>query len=164
MTLKGVLLFPVAVLLTAMTFAAPEARTVNLLVLQDGESPQFHQMTQMVKNELGILADKEWQIRYIEGPAWTGDWEPERMEELLEFPCNYSFKAVGEAGGDFVPAMLARVAQVIGRAVEPHEHSVRPSAKGKYESVSIMLFVQDSAQLYAVYEAMNDDERVRYLL
>ena len=84
--------------------------------------------------------------------------------ELLEFPCRYAFKAVGRAEGDFVREMLDRVADVLGRDVLEHEHRVRQSAGGRYESVTIDVWVESGDQVYSVYEAIYDDERVRYLL
>jgi putative lipoic acid-binding regulatory protein len=86
------------------------------------------------------------------------------LESLMEFPCRHTFKAVGRAEGDFVPSMLARVGAVLGRAVDSGEHSVRQSSGGRYESVTLDLWVESGEQLYAVYEAIYDDERVRYLL
>ncbi len=86
------------------------------------------------------------------------------LEELLEFPCTFTFKAVGVARGGFVGDMLARVARVLGRAVKDDEHFVRQSSRGRYESVTLELFVQDGDEIYEIYEAMSDDARVRYLL
>ncbi len=86
------------------------------------------------------------------------------IDELVEFPCVFRFKAVGEATGGFVRDMLARVAQVLGRAVRDDEHSVRQSAKGRYESVTLDLFVNDGDEVYEIYQAISDDQRVRFLL
>lgn len=76
----------------------------------------------------------------------------------------FRFKAVGEATGAFVSDMLARVARVLGRDVREDEHRVRQSAKGNYESVTLDLFVNDGDEVYDIYEAISDDERVRFLL
>lgn len=86
------------------------------------------------------------------------------IDELVDFPCVFRFKAVGEATGGFVSDMLARVGRVLGRDVREDEHSVRQSAKGRYESVTIDLFVQDGSEVYEIYEAISDDSRVRFLL
>lgn len=86
------------------------------------------------------------------------------IDELVDFPCVFRFKAVGEATGGFVRDMLARVARVLGRDVREEEHSVRQSAKGRYESVTLDLFVKTGDEVYSIYEAISDDERVRFLL
>lgn len=86
------------------------------------------------------------------------------IDELVEFPCVFRFKAVGEATEGFTRDMLERVARVLGRAVRDDEHSVRQSAQGRYESVTLELFVRDSDEVYEIYEAISEDTRVRYLL
>lgn len=86
------------------------------------------------------------------------------IEELVDFPCVFSFKAVGVATAGFVSDMLERVSAVLGRRVEPHEHSVRQSARGRYESVTLDLFVHSGEQVYSIYRAISQDTRVRYLL
>lgn len=86
------------------------------------------------------------------------------IEDLVEFPCVFQFKAVGVATGEFVSDMLERVGRVLGRRVEPHEHSVRQSARGRYESVTLDLFVHSGEQVYSIYRAISEDSRIRYLL
>ena len=86
------------------------------------------------------------------------------IDELVDFPCVFRFKAVGVATKGFVSDMLARVAQVLGRAVREDEHSVRQSSMGRYESVTLDLFVKDGSEVYSIYEAISDDKRVRFLL
>lgn len=86
------------------------------------------------------------------------------LQELLDFPCVFTFKAVGEATGAFVDDMLARVGRVLGREVKDEEHFVRQSSRGRYESVTLELFVQDGDEIYEIYEAISDDARIRYLL
>jgi uncharacterized protein len=86
------------------------------------------------------------------------------LDELVEFPCTFCFKAVGKSGEGFVSSMLERVAGVIGRVVGAHEHSVRTSARGNYESVTINLHVTSGDEVRAVYRAIREDARVKYLL
>ena len=86
------------------------------------------------------------------------------IEDLVEFPCVFCFKVVGNAAPDFIPSLLKRVASVLGRQIEPDEHSVRKSAGGKYESVTLNLRVDDADQVYSIYRTISEDTRVRYLL
>ncbi len=113
--------------------------------------------------------------------------QPERgrIHELVSFPCEFCFKAVGRAsasdgddgeggeggeGGDdddergFVATLLERVARVLGREVTDGEHTVRKSARGTYESVTLNLWVTSGDEVYSIYAALGDDERVKYLL
>lgn len=85
------------------------------------------------------------------------------IEELVDFPCRYAFKAVGEASEDFVRSLLVRVGNVLGRKVEDTEVKIRRSAKGNYQSVTLEVFVTSGAEVYEVYAAIRDDDRVRYM-
>jgi putative lipoic acid-binding regulatory protein len=85
-----------------------------------------------------------------------------RIHDLVQFPCVFRFTAVASAGS--IGELLLRVARVIGRAVTPEEHSVRASEHGAYESVTLNLEVASGDEVYAIYAAMQRDERVKYLL
>ena len=86
------------------------------------------------------------------------------IEELVEFPCTYTFKAVGEATNEFVASLLEKVGQVLGRDITTEEHSVRASRKGNYQSLTLNLFVTSAEQVYDIYAVLSADDRVRYTL
>ena len=86
------------------------------------------------------------------------------LDELVEFPCNFCFKAVGKAAADFASTMVERVQKALGRTIEASATSVRQSAGGNYECVTMNLWVTSGAEIYEVYEAMRADARVKYLL
>jgi putative lipoic acid-binding regulatory protein len=101
--------------------------------------------------------------------------QPERgrIHDLVSFPCEFCFKAVGRVVDDvddeegaqgFVATLLERVARVLGRDVTDGEHTVRKSAQGTYESVTLTLWVTSGDEVYSIYAALGDDERVKYLL
>ena len=87
-----------------------------------------------------------------------------RIHDLVQFPCEFCFKAVGQATAGFVDTMLERVGAVLGRAVTVDETSTRKSAQGRYESVTLKLWVTSGDQVYAVYAALGADTRVKFLL
>ena len=98
--------------------------------------------------------------------GWSLDtgFRKRTLDELVDFPCVFMFKAVGQAGADFVSGMLARVAAVLGRAVTDDEHTVRSSSKGNYESVTLNLYVSSGDEVRDVYRAISADDRVKFLL
>ena len=57
--------------------------------------------------------------------------EGRRIHDLVQFPCEFCFKAVGRATAGFVTTMLERVGKVLGRTIKDDEHSTRKSAQGK---------------------------------
>ena len=85
------------------------------------------------------------------------------IEELVDFPCTYMFKAVGPAQDGFASSLLNRAADVLGRAITADEHMIRESKHGRYQSVTMNLFVTSGAQVYEIYAALKADGRVRYI-
>jgi putative lipoic acid-binding regulatory protein len=90
--------------------------------------------------------------------------EQRRIHDLVEFPCEFCFKAVGRSDHNFVSALLERVGRVLGRSITAGEHTVRKSAQGTYESVTLNLWVTSGDEVYSIYAALGDDDRVKYLL
>ncbi len=81
----------------------------------------------------------------------------------LDYPLDYTFKVMGLAADDFPEHARRLVARVVGSA-PPERVTVRPSAAGKYQSVSVVVRLVSEAQRRAVYEALWADERVVYYL
>ncbi len=81
----------------------------------------------------------------------------------LDYPLEYTFKIIGLAGDDFAEHARRLVERAIGAA--PAERvSIRPSARGKYHSVSVVARVESEEQRRAVYQALHEDGRVVYFL
>ncbi len=83
-------------------------------------------------------------------------------KDLLEFPCNYQFKAVGAAGDPFRDAVIAAVDQ--HACVDPQCVRCRPSGKGAYQAVSVHVDLEDYEQLMAIYAALKEIEDLKMLL
>ena len=80
------------------------------------------------------------------------------FEALVDYPCDFTLKIVGANEGAFVEEMVAVVAESCD--VETVEHSVR--AIGKWTSVTVQAPVQSAEMLYALYERVDQDPRVRF--
>ena len=74
----------------------------------------------------------------------------ERFDELLDFPTEFTFKVIGRGKGFFqaVRAVLDGLGHPDVILVE------RPSAKGRYSSVSFNLVAADGAMIDATYRAL----------
>lgn len=83
-------------------------------------------------------------------------------EDLLEFPCDYLFKALGVADEAFKQAIIAAVKQHVPVSVDSIRS--RPSGKGKYQSVSILVRLYNYGQLTSVYAEMRQVEGLKMLL
>ena len=81
------------------------------------------------------------------------------QDDVFEFPCRFSVKAMGLASDDFD----ATVVEIVRRHVpDLSEGAVtsRPSSAGKYLSVTVTFEARSRAQLDAIYQALTDHERV----
>jgi len=82
---------------------------------------------------------------------------------VLAYPLDYTFKVMGLAGEDFPEHARSLVVRAAGGA-PPLRVAVRPSAAGKYQSVSVVVRLASEEQRRAVYQALHDDGRVVYYL
>ncbi|PTB83300.1 hypothetical protein C9928_03875 [Pseudidiomarina aestuarii] len=88
--------------------------------------------------------------------------EKTRFDELVEFPCHFTFKVMGVATPELPDKVVA-----VAKAHAPHDDyapSVKPSSKGNYHSVSIRIRVESQTHIETVYRALSDIDEVRYVL
>jgi len=73
-------------------------------------------------------------------------------KDLLDFPCHYQFKAIGLADDSFRDGIVAAA----GKIVPVPEDAIKcsPSSKDSYQSVSLLLRLQNYQQLTDIYAAM----------
>ncbi|WP_417688356.1 DUF493 family protein YbeD [Pseudidiomarina sp.] len=84
-----------------------------------------------------------------------------RFDELVEFPCHFTFKVMGVATPELPDAVVA-VAQE--HAPGDYSPTVKPSSKGNYHSVSIQIRVESQQHIETLYQALAAIEEVRYVL
>jgi putative lipoic acid-binding regulatory protein len=77
---------------------------------------------------------------------------------LIDFPTFYTFKAMGLAGTvrDRVCELVARV---LG-AVDPNAVTVRPSSAGKYESVTVHVYLKSEDERRRIYESFHGEKAI----
>ncbi len=84
-----------------------------------------------------------------------------KFDELLEFPCTFSFKVMGIAD----PQMMLDVVAVIQKhAPGDYSPKVKPSSKGTYHSLTIPVTVTSKEHIEAIYSELNNIELVRCIL
>jgi len=88
--------------------------------------------------------------------------DPPKPEDLLEFPCHYQFKAVGQAGESFRQAIVAAVER--HAAVSQDAVRCRPSGKGNYQAVSVLVTLHSYQQLTSIYADMRQVPGLKLLL
>ena len=86
----------------------------------------------------------------------------QRSEDLLEFPCQYQFKALGRAGEVFEKAIFHAISQHAAVALDAVYS--RPSGKGNYQSVSVLVTLHSFQQLENIYAEMRKVSDLKMLL
>jgi len=83
-------------------------------------------------------------------------------DELMEFPCQYTFKAVGLCGDAFRQQVQEAVA--MSAIVSCDAVYVRESRNGNYQSVSVMVQLFNSQQLLDIYTRLKTISGLKMLL
>lgn len=85
-------------------------------------------------------------------------------EELLDFPCDYEFKAFGAADGEEI--FLNSVKEAVGQVVPVSRHAlrVRRSSGGRYQCVTVLVRLHNGDQLKAIYQQLRQIPGLKYLL
>lgn len=79
-------------------------------------------------------------------------------ESLLQFPCRFAIKAMGEVPGfaDLVVDLIEPHAP----GIQHHQVSTRSSRSGRYVSVTVTITAQSRAQMDAIYQVLSDHPKV----
>lgn len=84
-----------------------------------------------------------------------------KLNELLEFPCQFTYKVIGIAQPELVDHVVG-----VMQCHAPGNYSlqVKLSSKGNYYSVSITITVTNIEQVGTLYEELNKIDIVRMVL
>jgi len=85
------------------------------------------------------------------------------FQQAYEFPCSLSIKAIGDDYDDYLQFVMDTVLDIIG-TIEVAEVTSRKSAGDKYLAVTIPFIAETREQLEAVYVAINQDQRTRFVI
>lgn len=77
----------------------------------------------------------------------------------VEYPTFYTFKATVLAGPLERARVIEHVAKVVG-PIEPASVTVRASSGGKYESLSLHVWLRSEDERRRVYEAFHGDKGI----
>lgn len=84
------------------------------------------------------------------------------LEELVEFPCDYIYKAFGPNNETFVASVRSTVNQTVFAPLDAIK--VRASSKGEYQCVTIVVRLQNIEQLKTIYHDLQQLAELKYLL
>lgn len=85
----------------------------------------------------------------------------QKLRDLLEFPCDFTFKVVGSHRDDLVDDVVSVTQNHVKGDYNPREQR---SSKGTYNSVSIDILAENIEQIERLYEELAKIEGVRMVL
>lgn len=85
------------------------------------------------------------------------------QETLIEFPCNFPIKVMGETHDDFT-ASITQTIQLHMPEFDTHLIEMRGSAGGKYISLTCMVYVTSKSQLDVIYISLTSHPMVKVVL
>lgn len=89
------------------------------------------------------------------------DIPQQKLKDLLEFPCSFTFKVVGAAREGLIDDVVSEVQKVVKGDYNP---SLKESGKGTYHSVSITIQAENIEQVETLYADLAKIEGVRMVL
>lgn len=87
--------------------------------------------------------------------------QDKKLKDLLEFPCAFTFKVVGTKRDGLMDDVVSEVQKVIKGDYNP---TMKESAKGTYNSVSITIQAENIEQVETLYTNLAKIEGVRMVL
>ena len=84
------------------------------------------------------------------------------LKDLIDFPCDYQFKAIGLAGDSFSAGIVDAAEKIV--PVPAGAVKCSPSSNGRYQSVSLLLPLHNYQQLTEIYAAMRQVAGLKMLL
>lgn len=84
-------------------------------------------------------------------------------ETLIEFPCDFPIKVMGETSDNFTNEMI-RTIQAVLPSFDVSKIEMRGSTGGKYISLTCTVYVSSKVQLDDVYRALSAHPMVKFAL
>ncbi len=89
------------------------------------------------------------------------DLPQQKLKDLLEFPCNFTFKVVGTKRANLADDVVVIVQKYVQGNYIPRE---QVSSKGTYSSISIDIVAENIDQVETLYTELAKIEGVRMVL
>ena len=87
----------------------------------------------------------------------------EQEAPLLEFPCDYPIKVMGDAHEELHQHVL-QVMHVHAPGFDQSKITVRESSKGKWQSITLIITATGKPQLDAIFTDLKNSSRVKMVL
>lgn len=84
-----------------------------------------------------------------------------KLHELLEFPCSFTYKVMGDADPKLVEDVMKVVCHHIPGTETP---TIKESSKGNYHSVSVTIHAENIDQIETLYKELGELPCVKMVL
>lgn len=84
-------------------------------------------------------------------------------ESLIEFPCHFPIKIIGEAHQDFIQIIAALISNHIHDFIEKKIES-KMSSGGKFISLTCTIYVTSKHQLDSIYKDLSSHPMTKFVL
>lgn len=84
-----------------------------------------------------------------------------KLNELLEFPCSFTYKIMGEAKPELVDKVIAVIQKHIP---DDYTTEIKESSKGNYYSVSVTVRADHIDQIEILYKELAEIDIVKMVL
>jgi len=88
---------------------------------------------------------------------------PQNAPPLIEFPCDFAIKVMGETHDTFASIMVSAI-QTLEPTFTAERVEMRASSGGKYISLTCTVYVVSQAQLDDIYRMLTAHPLVKYAL
>lgn len=85
------------------------------------------------------------------------------QETLIEFPCDFPIKVMGETHADFSTEIIKTI-QMVNPGFNATQIEMRGSSGGKYISLTCTVYVTSKPQLDDIYRALTRHSMVKVVL
>lgn len=89
--------------------------------------------------------------------------EPHTTPPLIDFPCDFPIKVMGETQDGFAQTII-EIIQTIAPTFNASKVEMRASSGGKYISLTCTVYVTSQAQLDDIYRSISAHPLVKYSL
>lgn len=89
--------------------------------------------------------------------------EPQENETLIEFPCDFPIKVMGDATSSFASEITTVIQETLP-SFDKSGITSTASSNGKYISLTCTVHVTSKPQLDNIYRTVNAHPKVKYLL
>jgi len=87
----------------------------------------------------------------------------EQQESLIEFPCDFPIKVMGETHDDFSIEIIVTIQQFEPK-FDASKVEIRGSSGGKYTSLTCTCYVESQLQLDNIYRALTGHPLTKFVL